>query len=257
MGTGEVFIYADSFSKTSGGVMNFHNNKTKFYIKDKTYFSGDAKLHSTEDITIYSKGSFSQVGSAGIASAKNLNIFSNSVILSSNMTMTINNEMNVYAYTTLEADNTIKINSKKNNIFYKGDITPKFNGKFQNSINLDFLNSSLNLSGSASITGNIILRGENNTQTKNTITISGGGVVIDTPLYVYAPKFNLDISGSAAILGSVIGKNIKVSGGRTSITYKQPPPNNGGSTGGSTGSGQIDSSLTPNPDGGSIEVNNP
>ena len=254
-------IYSTNFN-VEGGWGNKNgsiktNGSLKIFNTNQVIFSGDAKLNSTEDITIYSKGSFSQVGSAGISLAKNLNIFSNSVVLSSNMTMTIDNEMNVYAYTTFEADNTIKINSKKNNIFYKGDITPKFNGKFQNSINLDFLNSSLNLNGSTSIAGNIILRGENNTQTKNTVIISGGEVVIDTPLYVYAPKFDLDISGSATILGSVIGKNIKVSGGRTSITYKQPPPDNDGSTGGSAGSGQIDSSLTPNSDSGSIEVNNP
>lgn len=225
--------------------------EVKIFNKDELDFKEKAKLSSEENVTIYSKGRFSQENSAGITSAKNLNIFSNSVVLSSDMTMTINNEMNVYAYTTFEADNTIKINSKKNNIFYKGDITPKFNGKFQNPINLDFLNSSLNLGGSTSITGNIILRGENNTQTKNTVTINGGSNNT-TPLYLYAPQFNISLEAGVKFNGSIIGNNVDVT--NANITYKQPPPNNGGSTGGSTGSGQIDSSLTPNSDGGSIEI---
>lgn len=225
--------------------------EVKIFNKDELDFKGSAKLSSEENVTIYSKGKFSQIGSAGIASAKNLNIFSNSVILSSNMTMTINNEMNVYAYTTFDANNTITIVSKKTNIFYTGNTIPIFNGGFKNPINLDFLNSSLNLGGSTSIIGNIILRGENNTQTKNTVTINGGSNNT-TPLYLYAPKFNVLLDNGISFFGSIIGNDVNVV--NANITYKQPPPNNGGSTGGSTGSGQIDSSLTPNSDGGSIEI---
>lgn len=228
--------------------------EVKIFNKDELDFKGSAKLSSEENVTIYSKGKFSQIESAGITSAKNLNIFSNSVVLSSDMTMTINNEMNVYAYTTFDANNTITIVSKKTNIFYTGNTIPIFNGGFKNPINLDFLNSSLNLGGSTSIIGNIILRGENNTQTKNTVTINGGSNNT-TPLYLYAPKFNISLEEGVKFNGSIIGNDVNVV--NANITYKQPPPNNGGSTGGSTGSGQIDSSLTPNSDSGSIEVNNP
>lgn len=248
-------IYSTNFKILEGNKDQNNSIKTngslKIFNTNQVIFSGDAKLHSTEDITIYSKGSFSQIESAGITSAKNLNIFSNSVVLSSDMTMTINNEMNVYAYTTFDANNTITIESKKTNIFYTGNTIPIFNGGFKNPINLDFLNSSLNLGGSTSIIGNIILRGENNTQTKNTVTINGGSNNT-TPLYLYAPKFNVLLDNGISFFGSIIGNDVNVV--NANITYKQPPPNNGGSTGGSTGSGQIDSSLTPNPDGGSIEI---
>ena len=227
--------------------------EVKIFNKDELDFKGSAKLSSEENVTIYSKGKFSQIGSAGIASAKNLEVYSEKILINAGkeLIMNISENINFYAYKEVGLKTTFKMNSKNTNLYYIGETKPEFTDGFNNNINFDFLNSSIKISNGFNITGNIILRGEkpNNLQKVEII----GGLNLNTPSYFFAPKFDIKISNGATVFGSVIGKNIEVTEG-TNITYKQPPPNNGGSTGGSTGSGQIDSSLTPNSDGGSIEI---
>lgn len=252
-------IYSTNFN-VDGGWGNKNgsiktNGSLKIFNTNQVIFSGDAKLHSTEDITIYSKGSFSQVGSAGIASAKNLEVYSEKILINAGegLIMNISENINFYAYKEVGLKTTFKMNSKNTNLYYVGETKPEFTGGFNNNINFDFLNSSIKISNGFNITGNIILRGEkpNNLQKVEII----GGLNLNTPSYFFAPEFDLELTGTPNIEGSIIGNNINVD--NANITYKQPPPNNGGSTGGATGGGSIDSSLTPNSDSGSIEVNNP
>ncbi|GED19160.1 pilus assembly PilX N-terminal domain-containing protein [Kurthia gibsonii] len=230
--------------------------EVKIFNKDELDFKESAKLSSEENVTIYSKGKFSQIGRAGIASAKNLEVYSEKILINAGeeLIMNISENINFYAYKEVGLKTTFKMNSKNTNLYYIGETKPEFTDGFNNNINFDFLNSSIKISNGFNITGNIILRGEkpNNLQKVEII----GGLNLNTPSYFFAPKFDMKISNGATVFGSVIGKNIEVTDG-AKITYKQPPPNNGGSTGGATGGGSIDSSLTPNSDGGSIEVNNP
>ncbi|MEN0587676.1 pilus assembly PilX N-terminal domain-containing protein [Kurthia gibsonii] len=230
-GTGELTIIAENFNKSSGSFDFTQNN-----------------------VSIYSKNNFIMSGGSKILNAKNLSIYSKDVKLTDGIYITSINSISLYIYNYFEMGGTLRFSSMDNKLYYKGNNEPKLTGNFKNSIYLDFLNAPLTIAQGNKISGNIILRNENNSNINKLVKINDGGSA-NTPLYLYAPKFNVLLDNGISFFGSIIGNDVNVV--NANITYKQPPPNNGGSTGGSTGSGQIDSSLTPNSDGGSIEVNNP
>lgn len=230
-GTGELTIIAENFNKSSGSFDFTQNN-----------------------VSIYSKNNFIMSGGSKILNAKNLSIYSKDVKLTDGIYITSINSISLYIYNYFEMGGTLRFSSMDNKLYYKGNNEPKLTGDFENSIYLDFLNAPLTIAQGNKISGNIILRNENNSNINKLVKINDGGSA-NTPLYLYAPKFNVLLDNGISFFGSIIGNDVNVVNAK--ITYKQPPPNNGGSTGGATGGGSIDSSLTPNSDSGSIEVNNP
>ncbi|MGL6032329.1 MAG: pilus assembly PilX N-terminal domain-containing protein [Kurthia gibsonii] len=252
-GEGNISIFSNSFSKGSGNI-NFFGNSINIYTKGNFSLSGSAILKSANNINIYSADEFSQSGSSHISNAKNLNIYSNKVTFGSSSTMNMTEKVNIFAYDSLKLNNTTTINSKETNIYYTGNNKPTINGGFENAVNLDFLYAPIDINGGIKLSGNIILRGDNDIAKKD-VRISGGSST-KTPLYFYAPKFNINVSGGGEITGALIGNNITMSGG-TKVIYQKPNIDNDNSGTGGGANGQIDSSLTPNSDSGSIEVNNP
>lgn len=228
------------------GKLNIFTNSFQVYGNTNINFD-------SINLTIYSKSLFRVSNNGTITTKGNIEAYSSKMNLTGNSNILSDKKIYLYMYDSFSMGNSSTLKSPDSRIYYTGLTQFNINGGFGDKVLIDSLYSSLLLDNGVTVEGNIILRNERNSNEK--ININGGSI-IDAPLYVYAPKFDMKISNGATVLGSVIGKNIEVTDG-AKITYKQPPPNNGGSTGGSTGSGQIDSSLTPNSDGGSIEVNNP
>lgn len=236
------------FQKSFIGVGNLNMFTNSFQIYGGTYINFDSI-----NLTIYSKSLFRVSNTGTITTKGNIEAYSSQMNLTENSNILSDKKIYLYMYDSFSMGNGSTLKSLDSRIYYTGLTQFNINGGFGDKVLIDSLYSSLLLNSGVKVEGNIILRNERNSNEK--ININGGSI-IDAPLYVYAPKFDIKISNGATVFGSVIGKNIEVTDG-ANVTYKQPPPNNGGSTGGSTGSGQIDSSLTPNSDGGSIEVNNP
>lgn len=255
--------------------INFSKNTVNIYSPKKIYLAGDGSITNAENISFYgnsidlnNKLNLSNVGNAnfyanseivfndaGSINSTNLLLKTSnlSILTSPDINFNITNSANFYIHNKLNLSTSNKnFNISNWNIYYTGLTKPPF-GNFQNKINFDFLYTGIDVPSSVIILGKIIIRGDGS-KTSNSVNISGHSTVDGQ--YLYAPFSDVTLSGSGKIYGSVIGNNVDLSGG-TSIIYKQPPPNNGGSTGGATGGGSIDSSLTPNSDGGSVEVNNP
>lgn len=236
------------FQKSFIGVGNLNMFTNSFQIYGGTNINFDSI-----NLTIYSKSLFRVSNTGTITTKGNIEVYSSQMNLTGNSNILSDKKIYLYMYDNFSMGNSSTLKSPDSRIYYTGLTQFNINGGFDDKVLIDSLYSSLLLNSGVKVEGNILLRNERNSNEKVNIN---GGSIIDAPLYVYAPKFDIKISNGATVFGSVIGKNIEVSGG-SNVTYKQPPPNNGGSTGGSTGSGQIDSSLTPNSDSGSIEVNNP
>ncbi|WP_368633949.1 pilus assembly PilX N-terminal domain-containing protein [Kurthia gibsonii] len=228
------------------GKLNIFTNSFQVYGNTNINFD-------SINLTIYSKSLFRVSNNGTITTKGNIEAYSSKMNLTGNSNILSDKKIYLYMYDSFSMGNSSTLKSPDSRIYYTGLTQFNINGGFGDKVLIDSLYSSLLLDNGVTVEGNIILRNERNSNEK--ININGGSI-IDAPLYVYAPKFDMKISNGATVLGSVIGKNIEVTDG-AKITYKQPPPNNGGSTGGATGGGQIDSSLTPNSDSGSIEVNNP
>lgn len=236
------------FQKSFIGVGNLNMFTNSFQIYGGTNINFDSI-----NLTIYSKSLFRVSNTGTITTKGNIEVYSSQMNLTGNSNILSDKKIYLYMYDNFSMGNSSTLKSPDSRIYYTGLTQFNINGGFDDKVLIDSLYSSLLLNSGVKVEGNILLRNERNSNEKVNIN---GGSIIDAPLYVYAPKFDIKISNGATVFGSVIGKNIEVSGG-SNVTYKQPPPNNGGSTGGATGGGSIDSSLTPNSDGGSIEVNNP
>lgn len=225
------------------GKLNIFTNS--FQVYENTHINFDSI-----NLTIYSKSLFRVSNTGTITTKGNIEAYSSKMNLTENSNVLSDKKIYLYMYDNFSMGNSSTLKSPDSRIYYTGLTQFNINGGFGDKVLIDSLYSSLLLNSGVKIEGNILLRNERNSNEKVNIN---GGSIIEAPLYVYAPKFDMKISNGATVFGSVIGKNIEVTEG-ANITYKQPPPNNGGSTGGSTGSGQIDSSLTPNSDNGSIEI---
>ncbi|MEB7772788.1 pilus assembly PilX N-terminal domain-containing protein [Kurthia gibsonii] len=236
------------FQKSFIGVGNLNILTNSFQVYGNTNINFDSI-----NLTIYSKSLFRVSNTGTITTKGNIEAYSSQMNLTENSNILSDKKIYLYMYDSFSMGNGSTLKSPDSRIYYTGLTQFNINGGFGDKVLIDSLYSSLLLNSGVTVEGNIILRNERNSNEK--ININGGSI-IDAPLYVYAPKFDMKISNGATVFGSVIGKNIEVTDG-ANITYKQPPPNNGGSTGGATGGGSIDSSLTPNSDSGSIEVNNP
>lgn len=229
------------------GILNIFTNSFQVYGNTNINFD-------SINLTIYSKSLFRVSNTGTITTKGNIEAYSSQMNLAGDSNVLSDKKIYLYIYNDFLMGASSTLKSPDSRIYYTGLTQFNIEGGFSDKILIDSLYSSLLLNSGVTVEGNIILRNKGNSNEK---VLINGKSSISAPLYVYAPKFDLDIAGTATIFGSVIGKNIKVSGGGTSITYNTQPPNNGGSTGGATGGGSIDSSLTPNSDGGSIEVNNP
>lgn len=210
-------------------------------------------------LNIYSKDNFIFSKSASILNIKNLNIFSNNITFedSSNV-MKIQNEFNLYAYDKFTVPNSQAIATAKSKaVYYSGNASVKYTSNL-NGYKLDFLQQYLDLNNNNinNIHGTFIFR-KNITKATLKLHFKNSSY---TPLYLYAPNYDINIIGNTVFYGAILGKDITTNG---SVKVTFVAPSNDLDEDNSTGSddnpmdGSIDSSLTPNSDGGSVEVNNP
>ncbi|MST99872.1 PilX N-terminal domain-containing pilus assembly protein [Tissierella pigra] len=118
-----------------------------------------------------------------------------------------NNKLTIYVENmVIGSGSTINYegNQKNTNVFYYGASRLIISGNQKLFANLYINNSELELGGSGSIVGNVYSNGGN-------IFLSGNSDI--TKGLIYAPKTDINFTGSGKAYGAVIGKTVNISGG--------------------------------------------
>ncbi|WP_338838031.1 pilus assembly PilX N-terminal domain-containing protein [Kurthia gibsonii] len=152
-------------------------------------------------------------------------------------------------------NNYVKLDSssiyKNFNIYYKGIKDLGLDSNTKSTINFDILNkinNEISLINPPNVYGVIVFRSSQNIPNK----INNSST---TPLHLYAPLSNITFNGKMVYYGAFGGLNIRFNGTKT-IIYTPPLPNSILKSSGNedNNNGSISSSLTPNSDGSSIEI---
>lgn len=143
------------------------------------------------------------------------------------------------------------------NIYYTGKEDIDIDNNLDTTINFDILNNFIDFKGQAlkgtPYKGVIVLRYPISSEIKLSSPSNGYGSI-----HFYAPQATLKVNVNKAFYGALGGKEIHGSG-NIKLYYKAPYPNSILKSSGSEGdnNGSISSDISKNPDGGSVEVNNP
>lgn len=143
------------------------------------------------------------------------------------------------------------------NIYYTGKEDVDIDNNLDTTINFDILNNFIDFKGQAlkgtPYKGVIVLRYPISSEIKLSSPSNGYGSI-----HFYAPQATLKVNVNKGFYGALGGKKIHGSGNKE-LYYKAPYSNSilKSSSSGGGNNGSISSDISKNPDGGSIEVNNP